>query len=169
MCKGASLAILLHPCRGNDRRRCLFCHPGGGADTGPAEDRRLRAELADRCQSILENDPVSKLTHLNIAFENPTNEAGDLSFNRDNDALIAAAQANKVKVLISIGGGSASTDQKADGAVFRPSQRREASRDLSPGSPTMSSGTSSTGWMWTSRDRRSTAITGPLSTICRRR
>ena len=54
----------------------------------------------------------SRLTHINIAFENPTNAAGDLSFSRANDALITAAHAHKVKVLISIGGGSASGDKK---------------------------------------------------------
>ena len=33
----------------------------------------------------------AKLTHINIAFENPTNAAGDLSFSRKNSALIAKA------------------------------------------------------------------------------
>ncbi|MDF2454396.1 MAG: chiA1 3 [Cytophagaceae bacterium] len=53
----------------------------------------------------------SKLTHINIAFENPVNSAGDLSFNSQNNVLINKAHANNVKVLISIGGGSASGDQ----------------------------------------------------------
>lgn len=53
-----------------------------------------------------------RLTHLNIAFENPVHENGDLSFNKDNERLIAKAQANKVKVLVSIGGGSASGDKE---------------------------------------------------------
>ena len=52
-----------------------------------------------------------KVTHINIAFENPTNAEGDLSFSRKNDVLIAKAHANKVKVLVSIGGGSASGDK----------------------------------------------------------
>ena len=50
----------------------------------------------------------TQLTHINIAFENPTNAEGDLSFNQKNSILIAKAQTNGVKVLISIGGGSAS-------------------------------------------------------------
>src|SRR5258706_12267509 len=50
----------------------------------------------------------AKLTHINIAFENPVNVEGDLSFNQKNSALIAQAQTQGVKVLISIGGGSAS-------------------------------------------------------------
>ncbi len=53
----------------------------------------------------------AKITHINIAFENPYNAAGDLSFNTANNTLINKAHANNVKVLISIGGGSASGDQ----------------------------------------------------------
>jgi GH18 family chitinase len=52
-----------------------------------------------------------KLTHLNIAFENPVNDEGDLSFNRGNDALLRTAKEKGVKVLVSIGGGSASGDK----------------------------------------------------------
>lgn len=52
-----------------------------------------------------------RLTHINIAFENPENEGGDLSFNNLNERVIARAQANKVKVLVSIGGGAASGDK----------------------------------------------------------
>jgi GH18 family chitinase len=53
----------------------------------------------------------AKLTHINIAFENPSNDNGDLSFNKQNPALIEKAHANKVLVLVSIGGGSASEDK----------------------------------------------------------
>lgn len=53
----------------------------------------------------------AKITHINIAFENPYNAAGDLSFNTANTTLINRAHANNIKVLISIGGGSASGDQ----------------------------------------------------------
>lgn len=56
----------------------------------------------------------AKLTHINIAFENPTNSDGGLSFNSKNEALIARAKANSVKVLISIGGGGA-----ADNATMK--------------------------------------------------
>ena len=55
--------------------------------------------------------PYAKLTHINIAFENPTNAVGDLSFSDDDNVLIKAAHANKVKVLVSIGGGAASSDK----------------------------------------------------------
>src|SRR4051812_10770655 len=50
----------------------------------------------------------AKLTHINIAFENPTNDEGDLSFNKKNKPLIDQAKQHKVPILISIGGGSAS-------------------------------------------------------------
>ncbi len=53
----------------------------------------------------------AKITHINLAFENPTNDDGDLSFNEQNDLLIEAARTNHVKILMSIGGGSASTDK----------------------------------------------------------
>ena len=52
-----------------------------------------------------------KLTHINIAFENPVNDEGDLSFNRGNEALMRKAKEKGVKVLVSIGGGSASGDK----------------------------------------------------------
>src|SRR5258706_7159656 len=53
----------------------------------------------------------AKLTHINIAFENPTNDAGDLSFNKKDSLLIANAHAAGVKVLVSIGGGTASSNK----------------------------------------------------------
>lgn len=56
-----------------------------------------------------------KLTHINIAFENPVDDEGNLSFNKRNRALIERAKVAKVKVLVSIGGGSASGD-----AVLKP-------------------------------------------------
>jgi len=51
----------------------------------------------------------SKVTHINIAFEN-ANSAGNLSFNSAENNIITKAHANGVKVLVSIGGGSASED-----------------------------------------------------------
>lgn len=59
-----------------------------------------------------------KLTHINIAFENPVNAGGDLSFNPRNDVLIEAARRNQVKVLISIGGGSAATNPTLKSRYF---------------------------------------------------
>ena len=53
----------------------------------------------------------TKVTHLNIAFENPTGESGDLSFDSANEVLLNKAHENHVQVLLSIGGGLASTDK----------------------------------------------------------
>ncbi|MCW1883257.1 glycosyl hydrolase family 18 protein [Luteolibacter flavescens] len=61
----------------------------------------------------------SKVTHLKIAFENPTDDSGELSFNRRNKALLEMAKAAKVKVLVSIGGGSASSDAVLKDRYFK--------------------------------------------------
>jgi GH18 family chitinase len=60
----------------------------------------------------------AKLTHVNVAFENPSNDEGDLSFSHKDEALIAAAHAAGVKVLVSIGGGSASGDKILQARYF---------------------------------------------------
>lgn len=62
--------------------------------------------------------PCDKLTHVNIAFENPTNDAGDLSYSPKNQPLIDKARAEGVKVLVSIGGGAASTSEKLKARYF---------------------------------------------------
>ena len=61
----------------------------------------------------------SKLTHINIAFENPADDEGNLSFNRRNLPLMQRAKAAKVKVLVSIGGGTASGDKVLKARYFR--------------------------------------------------
>ncbi|MBB5033360.1 glycosyl hydrolase family 18 protein [Prosthecobacter vanneervenii] len=53
----------------------------------------------------------AKLTHINIAFENPANAEGALSFHAENDQLIRHAREHGVKVLASLGGGSASENK----------------------------------------------------------
>ena len=52
------------------------------------------------------------LTHINIAFENPINDRGELSFHPMNESLIRRAHEHKVSVLVSIGGGSASSNKE---------------------------------------------------------
>lgn len=52
-----------------------------------------------------------RLTHINIAFENPKSSLGEMSYRRENDLLIAAAHKKGVKVLVSIGGGAASGNE----------------------------------------------------------
>ncbi|PAM91642.1 glycoside hydrolase [Flavobacterium sp. IR1] len=49
----------------------------------------------------------SKLTHINIAFENP-DANGYLSFNSGSNTIINAAHAQNVKVFVSLGGGAIS-------------------------------------------------------------
>lgn len=49
----------------------------------------------------------SKLTHINIAFENP-DANGYLSFNSGSNTIINAAHAQNVKVFVSLGGGAVS-------------------------------------------------------------
>ena len=61
--------------------------------------------------SLSESIDYAKLTHINLAFENPVNADGDLSFNRKDEVLIAQARAHHVSILISIGGGAASGDK----------------------------------------------------------
>lgn len=61
--------------------------------------------------TLSESIDYDKLTHINIAFENPADDEGNLSFNPLDDLLIKKAHDNKVKVLVSIGGGGASGDQ----------------------------------------------------------
>jgi GH18 family chitinase len=55
--------------------------------------------------------PYEKLTHINIAFENPIDDHGTLSFNPRSNSVITKAHKNNVKVLCSIGGGSAASDK----------------------------------------------------------
>ena len=61
--------------------------------------------------SFSETIDYAKITHINIAFENPVDADGNLSFSKKDDVLLAKARANQVKVLVSIGGGSASDDK----------------------------------------------------------
>lgn len=75
----------------------------------------------------------SNLTHLNLAFENPTNAAGDLSFQARNAAIRDQAKAQGVQVLISIGGGGAAENpvlQQRYAALMAPSQRESFARNL---------------------------------------
>ncbi len=56
-----------------------------------------------------------KATLLNLAFENPKDDQGNMSFERGDEALLTAAHAHHVPVLLSIGGGSASEDKVVAG------------------------------------------------------
>ena len=69
-------------------------------------------------KSFSETIDYAKITHINIAFENPTNDQGDLSFHTKDEILIKKAQASHVKVLVSIGGGAASGNKKLQAWYF---------------------------------------------------
>ncbi len=60
-----------------------------------------------------------KITHINIAFENPVDDLGNLSFNRANESVLTKAKAAGVKVLVSIGGGSASGNKELKARYFK--------------------------------------------------
>jgi GH18 family chitinase len=62
--------------------------------------------------AFAETIDYAKITHLNVAFENPVNDGGELSFNPLDEALLTKARAKNVPVLVSLGGGSASEDRK---------------------------------------------------------
>jgi GH18 family chitinase len=68
--------------------------------------------------TFVETIDYEKLTHINIAFENPANDDGDLTFNKANEALIASAHNHHIPVLVSIGGGSASENKKLCARYF---------------------------------------------------
>lgn len=60
----------------------------------------------------------AKLTHINLAFANPTNAAGDLPFSPRNQVLLDLAHSNRVQVLISIGGGGAAENREMKARYF---------------------------------------------------
>jgi GH18 family chitinase len=69
-------------------------------------------------KSFSDTIDYAKITHINIAFENPTNDRGDLSFHPMDDILIKKAHAKNVRVLVSIGGGSAAGNKTLQARYF---------------------------------------------------
>lgn len=63
--------------------------------------------------------PYDRVTHLNLAFENPVDDEGELSFNASNREVIRRAREAKVKVLVSIGGGAASGNEELKARYFK--------------------------------------------------
>jgi chitinase len=61
---------------------------------------------------------LSKVTDIDIAFENPVDDQGNLSFTPADAGLIQKAHANHVKVLLSIGGGDASDNKPLNARYF---------------------------------------------------
>ena len=90
------------------------------APTSRAQDKKVVAYVPNWAdlKQLSQTIDYPKLTHINIAFENPTNPDGDLSFSAKNDLLIAEAHAHQIKILISIGGGAASGDKALRNLYF---------------------------------------------------
>ena len=80
----------------------------------PAADRPKVVAYVPNWNNLAAFAPTidyAKVTHLNVAFENPVNDSGEMSWNPGNALLVKPAKARGVKVLLSIGGGSASGDK----------------------------------------------------------
>ena len=58
-------------------------------------------------KSFAQTIDYAKITHINLAFENPVSDAGDMEFAPGSEAVVAEAHKRGVKVLVSLGGGSA--------------------------------------------------------------
>ncbi len=69
-------------------------------------------------KSFAETIDYTKVTHINVAFENPVNDSGELSFHPQDEFLIAKAHANHVKILVSIGGGSTGSNKTLQAHYF---------------------------------------------------
>ncbi|HZZ72417.1 MAG TPA: glycosyl hydrolase family 18 protein [Pirellulales bacterium] len=70
-------------------------------------------------QAYSQKIDYAQLTHINLAFENPTSDDGDLSFHAKDDLIIRQAREHGVKILVSIGGGSAATNATLKPRYFR--------------------------------------------------
>lgn len=67
---------------------------------------------------VPEHIDYAKITHLNISFCNPAGPDGNLSITPRFEQLLALAKKNKIKVLVSIGGGLASTTESERNLYF---------------------------------------------------
>jgi GH18 family chitinase len=61
----------------------------------------------------------TKVTHLNVAFANPVDATGSISVPPNLSTLVSRAHQNGVEVLISIGGGGASTEEAGRQQYFK--------------------------------------------------
>jgi len=75
-------------------------------------------DYADSPTPALDQIDFKKITHLNVAFANPTDADGNLSVPPSLAEIVGQAHQNGVKVLISIGGGGVSEDAKARQLYF---------------------------------------------------
>jgi len=69
--------------------------------------------------TITKTIDYSRISHINVAFENPIDESGNMSFKEEDATIVSKAHSHKVQVLVSIGGGSASEDKPQRERYFR--------------------------------------------------
>jgi GH18 family chitinase len=94
-----------------------------------ADDKKVVAYIprARDFETYAKTIDYEKLTHINIAFENPTSDQGELSYQTNNDALITRAHAHNVQVLVSIGGGGVADNARMKARYFELiSERKRA-------------------------------------------
>lgn len=96
-----ALAFLLTPTLANAKNKVVSPMPKVIAYVPNWVDLTTFADTID----------YAKITYINLAFENPVNDQGDLSFDSGDAVLITKAHTHHVPVLISIGGGAASGDK----------------------------------------------------------
>lgn len=91
---------------------CL-CLPSLLPADEPAPVRRIVAYVPNWIDLPAFADTIDygKVTHLNVAFENPVDDSGNLSFDPSDAALVDKAKVHGIPVLVSIGGGGASGDK----------------------------------------------------------
>ncbi len=79
----------------------------GTAAAAAADEPKVVAYIPNRLDlpHFAEGIDYGKLTHINVAFENPVNDDGDFSFNEKDQALLVKAHEQHIPVLVSIGGG----------------------------------------------------------------
>lgn len=101
--------------------RMLFFCLVGGCVVSHAEARPMVVAYVPNWVNLTtfsQRIDYGKLTHINLAFENPVDDDGNLSFNTNDVVLVDKAHAQKVRILISIGGGAASTNKKLMARYF---------------------------------------------------
>ena len=74
----------------------------------------LRGDLENQAKTL----DYARLTHLNLAFENPSDDTGTMPFEPGKTAFVTEGHAKGVKVLMSIGGGGTSGDPEAMKRIF---------------------------------------------------
>lgn len=105
----------------------LVVWAGADVSCGAAESRlKVVGYVPNWVQTpgYAESLPYSNLTHLHIAFENPTNATGGLSHHPVDDVIVAQAHRAGIWVLLSVGGG---------GAAGNPAMKERYATLMAPG------------------------------------